>query len=104
MNKITYRIARHQPECPQNYQYQSNCPQHKILLSDFSFPRRLATLAPADRGDEVFLFFRLELLDGHPVIDTLHTVYVVSVFGGQIFFGCAAGLATQRDYSALRFD
>jgi hypothetical protein len=56
MNKITYRIARHQPECPQNYQYHSDCPQHMILLSDCSFP--LQACAPrTNRRGEYSIFF-----------------------------------------------
>ena len=38
MNKITHRIAGHQPQQPQNYQYHSNRPQHLIPLSDCAFP------------------------------------------------------------------
>jgi hypothetical protein len=32
MNKITHRIATHQPQQPQNGQYYGNRPQHMILL------------------------------------------------------------------------
>ena len=34
MNKITHRIATHKPQQPQNYQYDSNRPQHDISLPD----------------------------------------------------------------------
>jgi hypothetical protein len=38
MNKITDCIATHQPQHPQNYQYNSNRPQHLILLPDCFIP------------------------------------------------------------------
>ena len=38
------------------------------------------------------LCLRLGLLDGHPVLYTLHTVYIVGEFGGQVQFVCVAGL------------
>jgi len=34
MNKITHRIATHQPQQPQNYQNDSDRPQHMIPLLD----------------------------------------------------------------------
>ena len=37
----------------------------------------------------------LGLPDGHPVLYTLHAVYVVGEFGGQVLFGCVFRLATQ---------
>ena len=37
----------------------------------------------------------LVLLDSHPVLYTLHAVYVVGEFGGQVLFGCVFRLATQ---------
>jgi len=45
-----------------------------------------------------------ELLYGHPVLYTLHTVYIVGEFGGQAHFGCVAGLATQCNHTLLRGD
>ena len=36
----------------------------------------------------------LGLPDGHPVLYTLHTVYIVDEFGGQVLFGCVFRLAT----------
>ena len=38
VNKITYCEAAHQPQRPQHYEYNSNRPQHLILLHDCSFP------------------------------------------------------------------
>jgi hypothetical protein len=38
MDEPSHRVTGYQPQQPQNYQYYSNCPQHMILLSDFSFP------------------------------------------------------------------
>jgi hypothetical protein len=32
MDKPAHCVAAHQPECPENYQYHSDCPQHRILL------------------------------------------------------------------------
>ena len=104
MNKITHRIAGHQPECPQNYQYHSDCPQHMILLSDCSFPLP-ACASCANRQWKYRIFvFEIVLLDGHPVIYTLHTIYIIGKFGSQIHFGSAFRLATQRDHAALRLD
>ena len=34
VNKITHRIAGHQPQQPQNYQYDSDRLQHRISLLD----------------------------------------------------------------------
>jgi hypothetical protein len=48
MNKITYRIAGHQPQEPQNYQYYSNGPQHVILLPDGTFTLP-AAVSPTSR-------------------------------------------------------
>jgi hypothetical protein len=48
--------------------------------------------------------FELVLLDGHLIIYTLHTIYIVGEFGSQIHFGSAFRLATQRDDSALGLD
>jgi len=41
----------------------------------------------------ISLFPQFELLDGHLVIYTLHTVDVVGKFGSQISFRCVVGLA-----------
>jgi len=38
VNKPSQRVTGYQPQQPQNYQYNSNCPQHVILLSHCSFP------------------------------------------------------------------
>ena len=51
-----------------------------------------------------FFGLGLGLLDGHPVIYALHTVYVVDEFGDQVLFGCVAGLAIQCDHAKLRLD
>jgi len=32
VDEPTHRIAAHQPQQPQNYQYHSDCPQHLLLL------------------------------------------------------------------------
>jgi len=39
MNKITKRITAHQPQQPQDYQYDGDRPQHGSLLSDCAFPQ-----------------------------------------------------------------
>ena len=44
------------------------------------------------------------LLDDHPVLYFLHTVYVFGEFGGQLDFGCVAGLAMQCNHTILRHD
>ena len=46
----------------------------------------------------------LILLYGHPVLYFLYAVNVVGVFGGQVQFGCIAGLATQCYDTLLRSD
>ena len=46
----------------------------------------------------------LRLLDGHPVLYTLHTVYVVGEFGGRVQFGYVAGLTIQCDHATVRLD
>ena len=51
-----------------------------------------------------FFGLGLGLLDGHPVLYTLHTVYVVGEFGGQVQFGCIAGFTIQRDVAIVRLD
>ena len=38
------------------------------------------------------------------VLYTLHTVYVVGEFGGQVRFGCVAGLTIQGDVAIVRLD
>jgi len=85
MNKVTHRIATHQPQQPQNYQYDGNRPQHVILLPDCSFP--LPAIASP--------------FDGHPVLYPLHTVYVLGEFSGQVQFSYVAGLAIQGDHATL---
>ena len=42
------------------------------------------------------------LLDGHLVLYTLHTVYVVGEFGGQAQFGGVGGLTLQCYHTPLR--
>jgi len=74
MNKITKRIAAHQPQQPQNYQYDSDRPQHMILLSDCSFPLP-AIASPTSWQWEYNLYgLGLGLLDGHPIRHTVHAV------------------------------
>jgi hypothetical protein len=48
-----------------------------------------------------YILLELRLLDGHPVLYTLYDVYFVGEFGGQVQFGCVAGLATQ--YNQMTF-
>ena len=104
MNKITYRIARHQPQRPQNYQYHSDCPQHMILLSDCSFPLPARASCTNRQWEYSIFVFELVLIDGHPVIYTFHSVYIVGKFGSQIHFGSAFRLTTQRDHAVRCLD
>jgi hypothetical protein len=53
MNKITHRIATHQPQQPQNYQYHSNGPQHLSLLPDGSFALPAAITIPAGSDNTI---------------------------------------------------
>ena len=46
----------------------------------------------------------LGLFDGHPVLDTIHTVYIVGEFGGQILFGNVVGFALQCDVAIVCLD
>jgi hypothetical protein len=48
-----------------------------------------------------FFGLGLGLLDCHPVLYTLHTVYVVGEFGGQFQFGCVADVVTQCNHILL---
>jgi hypothetical protein len=45
MNKPAHRVTAHQPQQPENYEYDRYGPQHVILLSDDVFP--LPLLLPA---------------------------------------------------------
>lgn len=62
MNKTTHRVTAHQPQQPQNDEYDRYCPQHVILPF---FPR----IPPADYcrrpGENRLLSQEPELLDGH---------------------------------------
>jgi hypothetical protein len=80
MNKPSHGVTAHQTQEPQNYQYRGNCPQHWILLPDCSssLPRREGQRASSLFG------IGLKLPDGHPVIDVLHTFYVIDEFGDQV--------------------
>jgi hypothetical protein len=49
VNEPSQRVTGYQPQQPQNYQYNSNCPQHLILLSDgaYSLPSDAPESRPA---------------------------------------------------------
>jgi hypothetical protein len=49
VNKPSQRVTGYQPQQPQNYQYNSNRPQHLILLSDgaYSLPSDAPESRPA---------------------------------------------------------
>jgi len=64
----------------------------KKILPDRSYPLPAIASPYQPAAVSQSLCLRLGLLDGHPVLYTLHTVYIVGEFGGQVQFVCVAGL------------
>jgi len=98
MDEPAHRVTAHQPECPQNQQNNSDSPQHLVLLLDCSGP------LPKPISARQSMRTGTQLLDGHPVLYALHTLYIFDEFGRQVFFGCIPGLAAQRDYAMFCLD